>query len=168
MNAQAMPKLAMRPMLPTDVPLLAEIFRAAIEELAVEDYSEAQREAWASTADDEAGFGAKLAGELTLVATYGGSPVGFGALADNTTIDMLYVYPAAAGQGAGAMLCDALEKLAAARGTKELTVDASDTARAFFQKRGFVAQQRNTLPLGDEWLANTTMTKALAAKEGAS
>ena len=167
MNARAMPKLAMRPMLPTDVPLLAEIFRAAIEELTAEDYSEAQQQAWASAADDEEDFGRKLAGELTLVATYGGSPVGFGALADNTRIDMLYVHPAAAGQGAGAMLCDALEKLATARGAKQLTVDASDTARGFFQKRGFAAQQRNTVSLGDEWLANTSMTKALAAKEGA-
>jgi len=167
MNARAMPKLAMRPMLPTDVPLLAEIFRAAIEELTAEDYSEAQQQAWASAADDEEDFGRKLAGELTLVATYGGSPVGFGALADNTRIDMLYVHPAAAGQGAGAMLCDALERLAGARGAKQLTVDASDTARGFFQKRGFAAQQRNTVSLGDEWLANTSMTKALAAKEGA-
>jgi len=167
MNARAMPKLAMRPMLPTDVPLLAEIFRAAIEELTAEDYSEAQQQAWASAADDEEDFGRKLAGELTLVATYGGSPVGFGALADNTRIDMLYVHPSAAGQGAGAMLCDALEKLATARGAKQLTVDASDTARGFFQKRGFAAQQRNTVSLGDEWLANTSMTKPLAAKEGA-
>ena len=168
MNAQAMPKLALRPMLPTDVPLLAEIFRAAIEELTADDYSEAQQAAWASVADDEDEFGQKLAGELTLVATYGGSAVGFAALADNTRIDMLYVHPAAAGQGAGAMLCDALERLAAARGTRQLTVDASDSARGFFQKRGFAAQQRNTVSLGDQWLANTTMTKALAAKEGAS
>ncbi len=168
MNARATPQLALRPMLPTDAPLLAEIFRAAIEELAGKDYSEAQQEAWASAADDEEEFGQKLAGELTLVATYGGSPVGFGALADNTKIDMLYVHPAAAGQGAGAMLCDALEKLAAARGAKQLTVDASDTARGFFEKRGFTAKTRNTVTMGDEWLANTTMTKPLAAKEGAS
>lgn len=165
MNARATPQLAMRPMLPTDVPLLAEIFRAAIEELTADDYSEAQQEAWAATADDEAEFGQRLAGELTLVATYGGSPVGFGSLAGNTKIDMLYVHPAAAGQGAGAMLCDALEKLTTARGSKLLTVDASDTARGFFEKRGFAPQQRNTVTLGDEWLANTTMTKALAGKE---
>ncbi|HEX4040846.1 MAG TPA: GNAT family N-acetyltransferase [Xanthobacteraceae bacterium] len=167
MNARATPQLALRPMLPTDVPLLAEIFRAAIEELAAEDYSEAQREAWASAADDEEAFGRKLAGELTLVATYGGSPVGFASLADNTRIDMLYVHPAAAGQGAGAMLCDALEKLATARGANQLTVDASDTARGFFEKRGFTAKTRNTVTMGDEWLANTTMTKPLAAKEAA-
>ena len=164
MSARPLPQLAMRPMLPTDVPLLAEIFRAAIEELTADDYSEAQQEAWASTADDEEAFGAKLARELTLVATYGGAAIGFAALADNRRIDMLYVHPAAAGQGAGAMLCDALEKLAAARGTKELTVDASDAARGFFEKRGFSAQSRNTVSLGDEWLANTTMTKPLTGR----
>ena len=164
MNPRPLPQLAMRPMLPTDVPLLAEIFRAAIEELTADDYNEAQQEAWASAADDEEAFGAKLAHELTLVATYDGAAVGFAALADNRRIDMLYVHPAAAGQGAGAMLCDALEKLAAARGSKEITVDASDAARGFFEKRGFSAQSRNTVSLGDEWLANTTMTKPLTGR----
>ena len=163
MTPRTQPKLAMRPMLPADVPLLAEIFRASIEELTAEDYSEAQQEAWASAADDEEDFGARLAGQLTLVATYDGAAVGFAALAGNKNIDMLYVHPVAAGQGAGAMLCDALEKLAAARGSKELTVDASDTARGFFERRGFVAKTRNTVSLGGEWLANTTMVKPLAA-----
>jgi putative acetyltransferase len=168
MNPRPLPQLAMRPMLPTDVPLLAEIFRAAIEELAADDYSETQQEAWASTADNEEAFGVKLARELTLVATYGGgAAVGFASLADNRRIDMLYVHPAAAGQGAGAILCDALEKLAGARGAKEITVDASDTARGFFEKRGYSAQSRNTVSLGGEWLANTTMTKLLTEQERA-
>jgi putative acetyltransferase len=165
MISRPLPKLALRPMLPTDVPLLAEIFRASIEELTMDDYGETQQEAWASAADDLEAFGAKLAGELTLVATFGGAAVGFASLADNTRIDMLYVHPAAAGQGAGALLCDALEKLAAARGAKELSVDASDTARDFFEERGFSAKTRNTITLGGEWLANTTMTKPLDAKQ---
>jgi putative acetyltransferase len=167
MTSRALPKLALRPILPTDVPLLAEIFRAAIEELTIDDYSEAQQEAWASAADDLEEFGGKLARALTLVATYGAAAVGFASLADNTRIDMLYVHPAAAGQGAGAMLTDALEKLAAARGSKELSVEASDTASGFFEKRGFEAKTRNTVTLGGEWLANTTMVKPLGAKEGA-
>jgi putative acetyltransferase len=65
------------------------------------------------------------------------------------------------------MLLDAVERLAAARGAAKLTVDASDTARVFFERRGFVAQMRNTVPRGDEWLANTTMEKRLAAKPAA-
>ncbi len=168
MNPRPLPQLAMRPMLPTDVPLLAEIFRAAIEELTVDDYSETQQEAWASTADDDEAFGVKLTRELTLVATYGGAAVGFASLADNKRIDMLYVHPAAAKQGAGAMLCDALERLAGARGAKEITVDASDAARGFFEKRGYSAQSRNTVSLGGEWLANTTMTKLLTEQGRAS
>jgi len=168
MTPRALPKLALRPMLPEDVPLLAEIFRASIEELTADDYSEAQRRAWADTAEDLEEFGARLAGALTLVATFAGSAVGFASLADNARIDMLYVYPPAAGQGAGAMLCDALEKLAAARGTKELTVEASDTARGFFEHRGFTARTLNTVLLAGEWLANTTMTKQLAANRSAS
>ena len=163
MTARPQAKLAMRPMLPAAVPLLAEIFRASIEELTGDDYGEAQQEAWASAADDEEAFGARLVGELTLVATHSGAAIGFASLADNARIDMLYVHPAAAGQGAGAMLCDALEKLAAARGSKELSVDASDTARGFFERRGFVAKTRNTVGVGGEWLANTTMAKPLSA-----
>ena len=167
MTAHPQTQLAMRPMLPTDIPLLAEIFRASIEELAGDDYSEAQREAWASAADDEEVFGTRLVGALTLVATHAGSAIGFASLADNTRIDMLYVHPAAAGQGVAAMLCDALEKLAAARGTKELVVDASDTARGFFERRGFIPKTRNTVSLGGEWLANTTMVKALSSAAAA-
>ena len=121
-----------------------------------------------SAADNEEEFGARLAAALTLVATFGGAAVGFAALADNTRIDMLYVHPAAAGQGAGAMLCDALEKLAASRGSKDVSVEASDSARGFFEKRGFTARTRNSVMLGGEWLANTTMVKPLTAKEAAS
>jgi putative acetyltransferase len=154
----------MRPMLPADIPLLAEIFRASIEELTAEDYSAAQQEAWASAADDEEEFGARLGKQLTLVATLGGSVVGFASLAADKQIEMLYVHPAAAGQGVGAMLTDALEKLAAARGTAKLMVDASDSARGFFERRGYVAEQRNTVSLGGEWLANTTMAKQLTEK----
>ena len=164
MNARPQQKLAMRPMLPADVPILAEIFRASIEELSADDYNETQQQAWAAAADDEEEFGARLSGELTLVATISGDVIGFASLADNSRIDMLYVHPVAAGQGAAAMLCDALETLAAARGTKELSVDASNSARGFFEKRGFVAKTRNSMSVGDEWLANTTMVKTLPAQ----
>jgi putative acetyltransferase len=159
---QALPKPALRPFLSEDTPVLAAIFAAAIEELTGEDYSEAQQQAWASVADDEEQFGKRLASELTLIATLRNSPVGFASLKGADHIDMLYVHPSAAGQGIASMLCDALEKLAGARGAKSLTVDASDNAQALFAKRGYVARERNTVTLNGEWLANTTMQKNLA------
>jgi putative acetyltransferase len=168
MSAVAHPQFALRPFLLEDTPLLAEIFRASIEELAAEDYSEGQQEAWASAADDEEEFARRLGGELTLIATMNGAPVGFASLANKETIDLLYVHPAVARQGAGTLLVDALEKLAAARGAKRLTADVSDSAQDFFKKRGFTPTQRNTVQRGGEWLANTTMEKKLAAKGAAA
>ena len=158
---QALPKPALRPFLATDTPVLAAIFAASIEELTGDDYNEAQQEAWASAIEDEEKFGKRLASELTLVATLQNSPVGFAALKGPDHIDMLYVHPGAVGQGVAAMLCDALEKLAGARGATKLTVDASDNAAEFFLKRSYVAMQRNTVTINGEWLANTTMQKTL-------
>ena len=155
------PQFALRPFLAEDASALAQIFQAAIMELTGDDYSETQQEAWASAADDLTDFAAKLGGQLTLVATLDTEPVGFASLVGKDRIDMLYVHPDAAGQGAAATLADALEKLAAARGAEKLNVDASDTARGFFEKRGYVAQSRNSISIGDEWLANTTLSKQL-------
>jgi putative acetyltransferase len=165
MSATARPTFALRPFLIEDTPLLAEIFRASIEALTADDYSETQQEAWASAVDDEEEFAKRLGDQLTLIATMNGSPVGFASLANNETIDLLYVHPAVARLGAGTMLVDALEKLAAARGAKRLTADVSDSAQEFFNKRGFTATQRNTVQLGGEWLANTTMEKKTTSRE---
>jgi len=160
---QALPKPALRPFLSEDTPVLAAIFAAAIEELTGDDYSEAQQQAWASAADDEEQFGKRLGSELTLIATLQNSPVGFAALKGADHIDMLYVHPSAVGQGVASMLVEALEKLAGGRGAKSLTVDASDNAQEFFEKRGYAGKQRNTVTVNGEWLANTTMQKTLVS-----
>src|SRR4030088_989247 len=160
---QALPKPALRPFLAADTPVLAAIFVASVEELTGDDYSEAQQQAWASAADDEEQFGKRLASELTLIATLQNAPVGFASLKGTGHIDMLYVHPGAAGQGVASMLSDALEKLAGGRGAKTLTVDASDNAVEFFEKRGYVAKQRNTVAVNGECLANHTMQKSLAS-----
>jgi len=164
MSARANPDIKLRPFLPQDTPLLADIFRAAIEELTEDDYNPAQQEAWASAADDLEAFAVRLGKHLALIATMEGSPVGFISLDAPTSIDLFYVHPAVAGHGVGATLYDAVEKLSAAR----LSVEASDTAREFFAHRGFSSEQRNSVSVGNEWLSNTTMKKKLAGKGAAS
>ena len=165
MSADRKPPASLRPYLPSDGALCAAIFRAAIEELTVDDYDEDQREAWAARGDDVEAFGAKLAGALTLVAIVEGGPVGFASLKGDV-LDMLFVAPAVAGRGVGTMLIDALIKLAGARGVKKLTSEVSDNARPVFERQGFVAERRNIMRKGDVWLANTTMSKALSPEAG--
>jgi putative acetyltransferase len=161
MSAPSRERLGLRPYLPADAPLLAEIFRASVEELTGDDYDPGQQAAWAASADEESAFAARLAGALTLVATMQGAPVGFASLAGAEQIDMLYVHPGATRQGVAAALVDALEKLAAGRGAARVAADASDSAVGFFEHRGYVPLQRNTVHRNGEWLANTTVEKKL-------
>ncbi|HZZ61897.1 MAG TPA: GNAT family N-acetyltransferase [Roseiarcus sp.] len=158
-----MSEVSLRPYAPADARRCVEIFRSSIEELA-DDYDAEQREAWASAADDAEAFAARLEGALTLIAVIDGAAAGFASLKGADEIDMLYVDPDFAGLGAGKALVDALTKLAAARGAKSLTVEASEVAKPLFEKQGFAAQRRNLVRVGDEWLANTTMTKSLGAQ----
>jgi len=158
-----LPTAALRPYLPADAARCAEIFRDSIATLTGDDYDDDQRRVWAAMAEDIGAFGARLEKSLTLLAALSGQTVGFGSLKGVDVLDMLYVDPAYVRRGVGAALIDALTRLATARGAKQLTSDVSDTARATFERQGFVAQRRNMIQLGGEWLANTTMIKALAA-----
>jgi putative acetyltransferase len=111
MMARAHPTFALRPYLPQDAAVLADIFRASVEELTDDDYTPPQQEAWAAFADDMDEFAARLAKHLTLVATMEGSPVGFISLDAPTEIGLFYVHPAVARRGVGKLLYDAVEKL---------------------------------------------------------
>ena len=167
MSASAFPKPSLRPYIPADLPLLAEIRCAAIEELTVEDYDDAQRRAWATAADDDEEFAQSLEKGLTIVALIGGGPVGFVAMQEGGLIDQLYVHPSVARTGVATSLIEAIEKLAAARGVPTLVTDASDTAKPLFEKRGFVAEHRNAIEIDGQYLGNTRMTKTLAPKVAA-
>lgn len=155
------PTYPLRPYVPADLMPLRELFAQAVEELTQDDYDEEKRLAWISTVEDAPAFGKRLATMLTLVVQVKGEYAGFAALRDNSHIDMLFVHPYFVGQGIGTTLADALERIAAARGTEAVTVDASETAEPFFEERGYVPFRRNSVPIDDQWLANTTMRKAL-------
>lgn len=161
MQAQSYP---LRPFIPADTMELRDLFAQSIEELTADDYTEDQRLAWIARAEDAEAFAERLASAVTLVVQLDGQYLGFASLKDNSILDMLYVHPFATGNGVGSTLADALERLAAARGAKEISVEASDTAQPFFAARGYVPGKRNLIPIEDQWLSNTTMTKQLAPK----
>jgi len=157
---------SLRPFLKEDLELLAEIFCASIEGLTQDDYDEEQRAAWmAGVLDDEEAFLKRLTDQLTILVREDGDPVGFASLRGTDELDLLYVHPVYARQGYGTALADALERLAGARGATAVITNASETARPFFEKRGYVGQSRNTIIMGGEWLANTVMRKDLEKSE---
>ena len=164
MSAGAFPKPSLRPYQNADLPSLSEIRFAAIEELTVEDYDDAQRQAWASLADDDEAFAQTLAKGLTLVAQIGGEPVGFITLREGGLIDQLYVHPTVVRTGVATALCEAIERQADAHGIATLVADVSDTAKPLFEALGYRADRRQTIEIDGQWLGNTRMKKALASK----
>jgi putative acetyltransferase len=162
MSAVAFPKPSLRPYRDTDLAMLAEIRFAAIEELTVDDYNEAQLQAWASLAHDDEAFAQTLALGLTLIAQIGGEPVGFITLHAGGVIDQLHVHPSVACTGVGTALCEAIESQAAAHGIHTFLADVSDTAKPLFDTRGYRAERRQTIEIEGQWLGSTCMKKVLA------
>jgi len=157
----------LRPYLASDAELLAILLQASVEELAVDDYTADQRDAWAASAEDEA-FAKRLADNLTLVALDDdGEPVGFAVLVQNSAIQHIHVHPDLIGMGIGRTLLEALQKLALARGAEALIADATDNAKGFFARLGYVEKARNTINYSDEWLGTTTMELPLKAPKTA-
>lgn len=161
MSAGLKAKPALRPFLTADTPVLIEIFKTSIEVLAAEDYDEEQCAAWASRMVDGEAQRERLSANLTLVALLDGAPAGFISLKHPDLIDLLFVHPDYARNGVATALCEAVEKLAAARKIPALVTFASDTAKPFFERRGYISQYRNTVEMDGVWLGNTHMKKEL-------
>lgn len=160
--------VSLRPFLPSDGDTLIEIFRAAIAQIAIEEYSEEQCLAWAQAAEDEAGFIEKLGQNVTLVAMKSGKIASFISLEANGTIALLYTSPPFARQGIATYLCAAVELLAQGRKMQTLKVEASDCAQTLLAMRGFVPMQRNSKFINGQWLTNTLMQKSLEPEATAS
>lgn len=158
-----MPGVAVRPFRAADAPRLAGLFHAAVHGLAAGDYAQAQLAAWSPAPVDPARFVARASdGRFTLVAVDDrDSAVAYGDLEADGHIDHLYCDPAVAGTGVTAALYAALEAHARMLGVQTLYVEASEPARRFFTRQGFVVDHRREVALGDVVLHNYRMTKRL-------
>src|SRR5690349_7880469 len=128
--------MIVRPFELSDAPVLAEIFYRAIHEVARMHYSQEQIDAWAPTIPVPERFVVRgTDGRILLVAVDDdGEPVAYGDVEADGHIDHIFCKPEAAGTGVAAILYDALEETARARGIHRLYVEASAPAQRFFLK----------------------------------
>ena len=155
--------MQIRPFRPADAPALARIFYAAVHQVGGLHYSLEQVKAWAPAVPDPERFlewGAD--GRILLVAAdESDRPLAYGDLEKNGHIDHLYCRPDVAGTGVACALYDRLEAAARDGGIGRLHVEASEPARRFFLRRGFVALQRREFTLGGVAIHNFAMEKRL-------
>ncbi|WP_333501827.1 GNAT family N-acetyltransferase [Kluyvera genomosp. 2] len=136
-----------------DFSALCRIFQRAVREIARQHYSPAQINAWAQV--DDARWRQKMADSLVLVATVDETPVGF-VTAVERYIDLLFVDPSYARQGVASALLNALF---ARVPTGALTVESSITAKACFERLGFVVLAEQEVEARGETFVNYRMEK---------
>jgi putative acetyltransferase len=148
-----------------DAPALAGIFYAAVHQVAGLHYSLEQLNAWAPVVPSSERFLERGAdGRILLVAADDSDQaLAYGDLEKNGHIDHLYCRPDVAGTGVAAALYDHLEAAAKDRGIGRLHVEASEPARRFFLRKGFIVLQRREFTLGGVAIHNFAMEKLLEA-----
>ncbi len=130
--------IALRPYRDEDAPALLDLFRDTIRRVNCRDYSPTQIAVWASDEIDAIAWAERFRGRFAVVAVAGERPVGFAELEPDGHIDRVYVSADHQGEGIGGKLLAEILAEAGRVGLRRLYVEASITARAFFERQGFV------------------------------
>jgi len=142
-----------RPWQPDELPQLCQIFLRAVHETASQHYSAAQIAAWGQV--DEARWRQRLNNSLVLVADAEGVPAGF-ITAVGRHIDLLFVSPDFQRRGiAGSLLRELLAQMLPGK----VTVEASITAKPFFEQQGFVMVREQNVEARGERFINYLMVR---------
>lgn len=153
----ANPDIVYRAYIPSDIEGILQVFGQSVKSLCCDDYSPSQIKAWISGAD-KARWNREFIERHTTVAVADGRIAGFCDCESNGHIDRLYVSPEFAFKGIGAALVADAEK---SHGNPVSTVEASLTAKPFFEKLGYTVIEKQSVFRRGEYLTNFRMKKAL-------
>lgn len=122
---------------------LLAVFRSAIHEIARNDYTPEQIQAWAPASIDAGMWAKRMQSIRPFVVEADGGLLGYADLQPGGYIDHFFVSGSCARRGIGTMLMKRILESASSRGISVLTSDVSRTAQPFFARFGFaVVEQR--------------------------
>ena len=144
-----------------DVPTVMALFQQTILRAAIQDYDEAQRQAWVRRGDNTERWKNRISNQHFLLAEQSDQLLGMGSITGEGHLDVLYVHYAHQGEGVATELLLRLEAWAKQQRLARITTDASITARPIFKRRGYrtIKEQKNALD--DQILVNYRMEKIL-------
>lgn len=145
-----------------DAEAIVQLFYDTIHTVNLGDYSPAQVDAWAPEVPDADAWHQRMISRRTLVSERQGEIIGFADLEDNGHIDMFFCRHDTVRQGIGSRLYQAIEDAARDLGVGRLFVEASITARPFFERQGFRVVAHNAFEQNGVKITNFAMEKLLA------
>jgi putative acetyltransferase len=155
--------ITLRPFRESDAEDMAAVYERAVRDIGARDYSAEQVAAWVGQGPRAERFREKIMdGRRGWVAVDdAGRVMGFVDLEADGHIDFLYVDPDAAGQGVATRMLDELERVARSTGIKRLYVEASESARRVFERRGYTVTARRDFEISDVAIHNYAMERWL-------
>lgn len=147
----------------TDAVSLLHLFYQTIRTINLGDYTQEQVEAWAPELQtvDELKWKSSFSGKEVFVAEEDGVLAGFGELESDGHIDRFYIHALFNGKGVGKLIYSHLENAARDKKLKRLFVEASITAKPFFEKMGFKEVMKQEVERNGQKLINFKMDKLL-------
>lgn len=143
---------------------LRSVFFSSVHELAHQDYSPEQLEAWAPRQYDERLWAQRIREIKPFVAEIEGRVVAYADLQASGYMDHFFVAGSHAGHGVGRALMAHIHQAALQRRIAELFSDVSMTAEPFFARHGFIVELRKPVVIRGVTLFNARMRKQLVAK----
>lgn len=142
----------------SDIPELKELYMGTVLTVNRKDYSQEEVEDWASCGEDEAHLGELITGLYFVVAENEQKQItGFASITDKGYLHALFVHKDFQGSGWATVLLEHIEQYAGNRGIREITSEVSETARPFFERKGYIVEREqrrkaNRLRLKNYWM----------------
>ena len=149
--------MVIRPYESSDCPTLAQIYYDTIHTVCAADYTPAQLDAWASGNVDLQVWDAYFLARHSFVAEMDGQIVGFSDMDDTGYLGRLYVHKDYQGLGIGKALYQTAES---AVDVPRYTLQASVTAKTFYEKLGYRTIEMRQMPRKDQFITIFVMEKA--------
>lgn len=129
---------------PKDAEALWELLHNTVHKINARDYTQEQVDAWAPQHLDRVWWYRELAEKSPLILHNDNAIYGYADVQRNGHINHFFVAHNCQRQGKGTILLNLMAYNALAMGSKQLTVEASITARPFFEHHGFVVIKKET------------------------
>lgn len=152
----------LRPYRPDDAFVLLALFRDTIRRVNSRDYSPRQIAAWTADEIDPTVWADRFRGRFVMVAEEASVPLGFAELERDGHLDRVFVSADYQRHGIGRQLLAAIAAEARRTGIPRLYLEASITARPFFESQGFQFLAAQVVKLRGEEFVNYRMERLLA------
>ena len=154
--------LSMRLLTKQDIPQMRALFRSTVLTVNSKDYTHEEVEDWASCGDSVEHWKELLAKNDYIGIFDGqGNIIGFSSMNSEGHLHSMFVHKDWQHQGMASRMLAEVENMAREYGVPKIDVEASITARPFFEKHGYTAVKAQKAKANRLYLTNYVMEKTL-------